>query len=80
MGTGAIRAVPEWVTRSRLIVSATEDFLLWLFSETGSPEALGSRLALAWIGGIDDTTSPMVHADAAPTKRRRRSGARSPSS
>ena len=70
MGTGAIRAVPQWVTRSRLIVSATEDFLLWLFGETGSPEVLGSRLALAWIGGIDDTTSPMVHSAAAPTKLR----------
>jgi hypothetical protein len=70
MGTGAIRAVPEWVTRSRMIVSATEDFLLWLFGETGSPEVLGSRLALAWIGGIDDTTSPMTHAAAAPTQRR----------
>jgi hypothetical protein len=70
MGTGVIRAVPEWVTRSRLIVSATEDFLLWLFGETGSPDVLGSRLALAWIGGLDDTTSPMVHAAAPPTKRR----------
>ena len=62
--------MPEWVSRSRLIVSATEAFLLWLFGETGSPEVLGSRLALAWIGGIDDTTSPMVHAAASPTKRR----------
>lgn len=65
-----IRHVAEWVTRSRLIVSATEEFLLWLFAATGSPEVLGSRVALAWIGGIDDATSPVSQRRAEPTQRR----------
>jgi hypothetical protein len=43
METGRVRAVPEWVPRSRLVVAAAEDFLLWLFGETGSPEALGGH-------------------------------------
>jgi hypothetical protein len=62
--------VPEWVPRSRLMVSAAEDFLLWLFGATGSPEVLGSRVALAWVGGIDDTRSPMINQRVEPTKRR----------
>src|SRR3954453_12231712 len=70
MGSGTIRAVPEWVPRSRLMVSAAEDFLLWLFGATGSPEVLGSRVALAWVGGIDDARSPMINQRVEPTKRR----------
>src|SRR5690242_18402268 len=70
MGSGTIRAVPEWVSRSRLIVSAAEDFLLWLFGATGSPEVLGSRVALAWVGGIDNTRSPMINQRVEPTRRR----------
>lgn len=62
--------MPEWVPRSRLIVSAAEDFLLWLFDATGSPDALGSRVALAWIGGLPDGRSPMIHQVVAPTHRR----------
>lgn len=65
-----IRGVPAWVTRSRLVVSATEDFLLWLFEATGSPEVLGSRVALAWIGGIDDLMTPMSQRLAEPTQQR----------
>jgi hypothetical protein len=70
MGSGTIRAVPDWVPRSRLIVSAAEDYLLWLFGATGSPEVLGSLVALAWVGGIDDTRSPMINQWVEPTKRR----------
>ena len=61
--------MPEWVPRSRLIVAAAEDFLLWLFGETGSPEALGSRVALAWIGGIH-ATSPLIGQPVEATRRR----------
>lgn len=69
MQTGRIRGVPEWVPRSRLVVAAAEDFLLWVFGETGSPEALGSRVALAWVGGIHPT-SPMIGQSVEPTQRR----------
>lgn len=62
--------MPEWVQRPRMVVSATEDFLLWVFGQTGSPEALGSRVALAWLGGLDDQTSPMIHRPAEPTQQR----------
>ncbi|MGH3615382.1 MAG: hypothetical protein ACRDRK_22850 [Pseudonocardia sp.] len=64
-------AVPEWVTRSRLIVAATEEFLLWLYGQTGAPDALGSRVALAWVGGCDDVSgSPMTHRPFGPAQRR----------
>jgi hypothetical protein len=59
MGSGRVRVVPEWVQRSRLVVAAAEDFLLWLFGATGSPDVLGSRVALAWVGGIA-AGSPML--------------------
>lgn len=64
--------MPTWVRRPRLVVSGTEDFLLWLFDRTGSPDALGSRVALAWLGGLDDQTSPMIHRLAEPTEQRAR--------
>lgn len=64
---GKLSGVPDWVQRPRTVVSATEDFLLWLFAQTGSPEALGSRVALAWLGGLDDEPSPMLHRRAEPT-------------
>ncbi len=68
---GRVSAVPDWVTRSRLIVAATEEFLLWLYGQTGSPDALGSRVALAWVGGCDDVgRSPMTHRPFEPTQRR----------
>lgn len=69
METGTIRRVPEWVPRSRLVVAAAEDFLLWLFGETGSPETLGSRVSLAWVGGIHPT-SPTIGQSVEASKRR----------
>lgn len=62
-------SMPAWVRRPRAVVSATEDFLLWVFGETGSPEALGSRSTLAWLGGVDGE-SPMIHRHADPTQQR----------
>ncbi|MBN9099391.1 MAG: hypothetical protein J0I49_14945 [Pseudonocardia sp.] len=53
--------MPGWVQRHRLVVAAAEDFLLWVFDRTGSPEALGSRVSLAWIGGLTDGQAPMTH-------------------
>lgn len=68
---GRVAAVPEWVQRSWLIVAATEEFLLWLYGQTGSPDALGSRVALAWVGGCDDVnSSPMTHRPFGPVQRR----------
>lgn len=58
---GKLRSVPDWVRRPVLVVAGTEDFLLWVYGQTGSPEVLGSRVTLAWIGGIEDQTSPMIH-------------------
>lgn len=43
---------------------------MWVYGQTGSPEALGSRSALAWLGGIDGETSPMIHRPAEPTQQR----------
>lgn len=67
---GKLRSVPGWVQRPMLVVAGTEDFLLWVFGQTGSPEVLGSRLSLAWIGRLDGQTSPMVHRPAEPIKSR----------
>jgi hypothetical protein len=47
-----IRNIPEWVRRPVSVVSGTEAFLLWVFGRTDSPEALGSRVALAWLGEL----------------------------
>lgn len=67
---GKLRDVPGWVQRPRLVVSGTEDFLLWLFGETGAPEALGARTVLAWLGGLEEAGAPMTHRLANPTRAR----------
>lgn len=72
VGMGKLRNVPGWVQRPMLVVAGTEDFLLWVFGQTGSPEVLGSRLSLAWLGRLDDHTSPMIHRPAEPTEPRAR--------
>lgn len=70
-GMSRVTAVPEWVQRSRLIVAAAEEFLLWLYGQTGSPDALGSRVALAWVAGCDDVSgAPMTHCPFEPVQRR----------
>lgn len=69
-GMGKLRSVPGWVKRPMLVVAGTEDFLLWVFGQTGSPEVLGSRLSLAWLGRLDDQTSPMIHCAAEPIESR----------
>lgn len=69
-GMGISQSMPDWVQRSRLVVAGTEDFLLWVFGQTGSPEALGSRVSLAWLMSDPGQSSPMIHRPAVPTQSR----------
>lgn len=65
-----IVAVPTWVGRSLPSVATTEDFLLQVYGDTGSPEAFGTWAALAWVGGLPEWGSPILHSSAEPTARR----------
>lgn len=64
-----VRTVPVWVRPPAAVVASTEDFLLWVYGRTNSPEALGSRSALGWIGGLD-VTAPLSSRSEAPSQRR----------
>lgn len=53
MDARVVSVVPGWVRRPVAVVSATEHYLLRVYGWTTSPEALGSRTALAWVGRLE---------------------------
>jgi hypothetical protein len=68
LNTRVVSVVPGWVRRPAAVVAATEDYLLRVYGWTSSPEALGSRTALAWVGGLD-AAPPFCTHPAAPSWR-----------
>lgn len=52
-----LRRVPDWVVPSLRAVADAESYMLWLYSQTKAPQALGSRASLQWLGAPDGDQS-----------------------